>query len=185
MPLVLLSIVPVSQFPNVLDRLSDVIKLAVTRIVGSRMLIDSHHDDASPLHKRYNRAWHFLELASDCYCSRAPVAMFDRMANRPKDGHLRREWGDILVSLRQLPGGFLIFGDQRAREDAASARLTNALMNQPTDAGSPCPSPFGPPTLSARRRSAPAGRRDQHARKSSLPRSISPAFRDWRGSCPG
>jgi hypothetical protein len=119
-PLLLLAIVPVSQFPNVLDRLSDVVKLAGTRIVGSRMLIDSHHDDASPLHERYNRAWHFLELASDCYCSSAPVRTFDRMPNRPKDGHLRRESGDILVSLRHLPGGFLVFGDHIPTMSAAA-----------------------------------------------------------------
>ncbi len=119
-PLLLLAIVPVSQLPNVLDRLSDVVKLAGTRIVGSRMLIDSHHDDASPLHERYNRAWHFLELASDCYCSSAPVRTFDRMPNRPKDGHLRRESGDILVSLRHLPGGFLVFGDHIPTMSAAA-----------------------------------------------------------------
>ena len=53
-----------------------------------------------------------------------------------------------------------------------------------TDAGSPCPSPCGPQAPSRRRRFAPAGRCGRHAMRSCLPRSTSPAFRDWRGSWP-
>ena len=53
------------------------------------------------------------------------------------------------------------------------------------DAGSPCPWPVDPPTLSARRRSARAGRCDRHGRRSFPPPSIARAFPDWRGSSRG
>jgi hypothetical protein len=62
--------VPFSQFPNVLDRSSDVIKLAVTRIVGSSLL-DIHYDDV-PITQALQRGAAFPELASDCYCRQRP-----------------------------------------------------------------------------------------------------------------